>query len=436
MDGDIWVVRRSGARVEPVGDVERQYRTDHGRIINSRAFRSMQSKTQVMGVGETGCCRTRLTHSLEVAHVGACIARRLQLLSWRALYAPLKQWVPPVELVQAICLAHDIGHPPYGHGGEAALNFHMLDSGGFEGNGQTLRVLARLGEFSEGFGYDLTRRTLLGVLKYPATFKRISQSYPEKPLQAPLSLKPWHPPKCIHDDDLEILDWVLAPFDREERKALCALSLEGDQLKTTEMPFDASIMDLADDIAYGVHDLEDGLSMGLVRAEQVLDCLGDGLASLSRFAGQKSDHFEKMLLDGSPARLKALVGTMESVFVEGILPEVNGGFEHPLLNYRACMEPERKAVLETLIRFVFEEVICQKPLQEMEFRGQKILSELFPVLLDNWRGLVPRRYHANVDTPGYSRARIVCDYLASLTDTEANSLFQRLFLPATRVVVD
>ena len=153
--------RRSGESkpfnaATPDSDAQR----DRARIIHSSAFRRLQSKTQVLGVGDNDFYRTRLTHSMEVAQIGSGICEHLK--QTYANNGAISQQIPSFFQIEATCLAHDLGHPPFGHGGEVALNYHMLGHGGFEGNGQTLRILSKLGEYSEQHGLDLTRRTLLG----------------------------------------------------------------------------------------------------------------------------------------------------------------------------------------------------------------------------------------------------------------------------------
>jgi len=116
-----------------------------------------------LGLGESDFYRTRLTHSLEVAQIGSGVCEHLRAET--ETNEEIQQWLPPSGLIDAACLAHDIGHSPFGHGGEVALNYMMRDYGGFEANGQTLRILARLGEYSESNGLDLTRRTTLSIIR-------------------------------------------------------------------------------------------------------------------------------------------------------------------------------------------------------------------------------------------------------------------------------
>ncbi|MCI4028977.1 dNTP triphosphohydrolase [Dickeya dianthicola] len=185
-----------------------QYQRDRARVIHSAAFRRLQTKTQVLGLGENDFYRTRLTHSLEVAQIGSAICERLHDKYKADEF--IRSWIPSLSLIEAIGLSHDIGHPPFGHGGEVALNYSMIDSGGFEDNGQTLRIVSRLAEYSPNHGMDLTRRTLLGLVKYPAPYSKVKNYKQEKIPQTvlPLNLDNWHPPKCYLDDEKNLLDWI------------------------------------------------------------------------------------------------------------------------------------------------------------------------------------------------------------------------------------
>ena len=159
-----WLVRRLERVANRHQDHRSPFQRDRARILHSAAFRRLQSKTQVMGSGQSDFYRTRLTHSLEAAQIGSGILAQI-----RNKYPQQSQQLFPTDdsLIESLCLAHDIGHPPFGHGGEVALHYMMRNHGGFEGNGQTFRIVSHLEPFSENFGMNLTRRTLLGLIKYP-----------------------------------------------------------------------------------------------------------------------------------------------------------------------------------------------------------------------------------------------------------------------------
>ena len=179
--------RFHGAEAERPDDVRTAYERDRSRVIHSAGFRRLQSKTQVMGVGEGDFHRTRLTHSIECAQVGTGLLD--QLTRSDALSRELAEWMPPRPLVEAACFAHDLGHPPFGHGGEQALFRQMRAHGGFEGNAHTLRLLTRLEKAKEpDWGINPTRRLVLAVLKYPAAYSTFEYSDEEK--------FHWKPLKC------------------------------------------------------------------------------------------------------------------------------------------------------------------------------------------------------------------------------------------------
>ena len=161
-------------RFENVGNdnfARDQYARDRARVIHSAFFRRLQGKTQVLGLGESDFYRTRLTHSLEVAQLGSGLVEFL--IEKYKDDSGIIESLPEKDLIEAIGLAHDIGHPPFGHGGEVALNFSMKDNGGFEGNAQTLRICTTLGEYSGQSGLNLTRRSMLGIVKYPAVYSSV-----------------------------------------------------------------------------------------------------------------------------------------------------------------------------------------------------------------------------------------------------------------------
>lgn len=195
------------------------YQRDRARVIHSAAFRRLQAKTQIFGLNESDFYRTRLTHSMEVAQIGSGLVEQLITVGEGKAYM---DWLPSFYLIEAICLAHDLGHPPYGHGGEVALNYMMRKHGGFEGNAQTLRILSRLGEYTPKNGIDLSRRATLGVLKYPAIYDEVvtqSTDYQARIHQADafdfrtLDMSRWYPPKAsVYQEEREQFEWVLGLF--------------------------------------------------------------------------------------------------------------------------------------------------------------------------------------------------------------------------------
>ncbi|WP_139315104.1 dGTP triphosphohydrolase, partial [Vibrio panuliri] len=154
----LWQQRHDDEHKIRRDDHRSPYQRDRARILHSAAFRRLQAKTQIHGTSMDDFHRTRLTHSLEAAQIGTGIVAQL-----KKKQAEFRTLLPSDSLIDSLCLAHDIGHPPYGHGGEVALNYMMRDHGGFEGNAQTFRIVTQLEPYTEHFGMNLVRRTLLGL---------------------------------------------------------------------------------------------------------------------------------------------------------------------------------------------------------------------------------------------------------------------------------
>ena len=196
---------------------------DYGRVIHSASFRRLQNKTQILNIGDSDFYRTRLTHSLEVSQIGTGILRQLH---GRFPDHEASQYLPSDALMQTICLVHDLGHPPFGHGGELALNYCMRDDGGFEGNGHSLRLLTKLEAGAKANGANLSRRSLLGILKYPVKYRDVynAELYPVADEgisgQQLLNRTNCKPPKCYMDSEADVVSWILSAFSESDRKNL------------------------------------------------------------------------------------------------------------------------------------------------------------------------------------------------------------------------
>lgn len=214
-----WLARREPRR-RVADDLRDDGDVDYARVIHSAYFRRLQGKTQILNLGDSDFYRTRLTHSMEVAQIAGGVVLQL---AGRFPDHPAAAALPGRSLIQAIACAHDLGHPPFGHGGEVALNYCMRDAGGFEGNGQTLRILSGPVDATPQPGLNLTRRSLLGVLKYPAPYSRLMNPGQRPALHAGgsvlhmLDVGASTPPKCHLDTETGVVGWVLAPLHHNER---------------------------------------------------------------------------------------------------------------------------------------------------------------------------------------------------------------------------
>ena len=382
----------------------------------------------MLGVGESDFYRTRLTHSLETAQISSGITESLRLRYQGRSGIP--DILPPVSLIEAIGLAHDIGHAPFGHGGETAINFFMHGHGGFEANGQSLRIVTKLGEYSPDAGLDLTRRAILGLLKYPALHRDVA-CYGELPKERrPLNLEAWRPPKCIMDDEADILEWLLEPLSPADRARMVELRKDrAGHGRTRHRSLDATIMEFGDDIAYGVHDLEDALALRLIDFD---DWQREVIAPLEALEGgalrERTDFYNRKLFSSSPKERKHAVSRLVGYLIENIEIDRCAAFEEPLLSFRATMRSPARETLEALKRFVFKWVIRSPEVQALEYRGQQMLLRLFETLAANPKRLLPRGIYADfAEAP--NPMRVICDYVSAMTDNHATKLYLKLFSP-------
>ncbi|WP_432785684.1 Deoxyguanosinetriphosphate triphosphohydrolase-like protein [Oligella sp. MSHR50489EDL] len=453
-------------------EVRTPWERDYARLIHSSAFRRMQAKTQVLGLGESDFYRTRLTHSLEVAQIGVGIVRWLEQKLEREKFLvseveksyknQLKQLLPDYELMSAICLAHDIGHPPFGHGGEVALNICMRDYGGFEGNGQSLRILCRLDKYTKHNGMNPTRRLLLGVLKYPLAYSELCVAEAYGPLSTPLwqsKAKEQLPPKCYLDSEKKIVDWILEPLNPAEKKAFTATkALANDDKtkhrKTRFKSFDTSIMELADDISYGLHDLEDAISLGLISRNHwqthfrkhlhLFEALCSG-ANQGKSAKKMAKEVEAKLFSEQSYERKRQIGRLVHHCITSIFIEESGieNATQPLIKYNAYLGDKQRALLDHITALVFNKVIRSANVQQLEFKGQKIVIELFQTLKADPTRLLPdgtrERYIKAVEKHPDKIAmhmRMICDFVAGMTDEYAARFYERIYHPHEGSVFD
>ena len=443
----VWDQRREewGTHSE---DARSPYDVDYSRVIHSGSFRRLQGKPQILYLGDSDFYRTRLTHSLEVSQIGIGIVRQL-----RKFYAshPSNTVLPETTMIEAICLTHDLGHPPFGHGGEVALNYCMRAHGGFEANGQTLRILSKLEKFSKAAGANFTRRTLLGILKYPVRFssarnpKLIPKLVEGTSATQILDRKASKPPKCYLDSEEDVVEWLLKDFSINDRYQFARMEVaEPDKhRKSIHKSFDCSIMDVADDIAYGVHDLEDAVAVGLVSEGQFREDVDDGVCS-KFLDGLKAkypketgnnvyDYFVAALFADGGTR-KRQIGRLVHHFVTNLEPCEIDDFESPVLRYRVKLKDEVKPFLEALKRFVATQVIRSPNVQQLEFKGQQMVVKVYEALVTDPSSLLPtdtyKRFQAVSDY------RVIGDYIAGMTDHFLMRTYDRLYSPRIGSVFD
>lgn len=424
----LWQERRSGPNQQRPGDLRTAWQRDRARVLHSAAFRRLQSKTQIMNVGENDFYRTRLTHSLEAAQIGASLINHLSHSGTEFEQSLL----PDENLMEALCLAHDIGHPPFGHGGETALNYKMLQSGGFEGNGQTLRIVGRLEAYHQHHGMDLTRRTLLGLLKYPVLMPHLPT--PKDP-KNPGALGQWKPAKALFAADADILDWVLSPLSDADRSAFQQVEIlsASPWQRSLHKSFDASLMELADDIAYGVHDLEDAVVTGTLDVLEWRQHMADLINNLNDPLASLMEDLETELFSTSHHQRKNAIGALVNVFVTAVridesLPAAN----EPQLRFNAALPDGERRLLDGLKSVVFEYVINQPAIQQLRYRSQNMLLGLFTAFQTEPTRLLPRntrsRWQDAMQNQGQVAAdRILCDYIAGMTDDYAERMYNNLF---------
>lgn len=436
----MWIQRRSGqTHQRSQFDHRSPFERDKTRVIHCPAFRRLQRKTQILGADEGDFHRTRLTHSLEVASIGVSIVRHLAFTPQETPFAGL---LPADDLITVICLLHDIGHPPFGHGGEVALNYMMHAHGGFEGNGQTLRLLTKIESSYGAFGLDLTRRSLLGILKYPVPREWVVARHLPLPknLSKSIRINDWLPPKAYFATESKEVTWLLEPLCDHDKALFQSLKIQPSDHqhgKSAYQSLDCSIMNIADDIAYGVHDLEDAIHLDFIRRENIdLIKLKSYLESTSL---SSPDRLIEQLFHSDIHQRKEAIGELVNYFITATNVTISHeAFENELLKYRAVLLPEAAQLLAFLVETVYRLVIDSQEARTYEFGGQTIIQHLFEALSSNPMSLLDQKYRlayqqAEDDNHAY---RILCDYIANMTDEYAYRLHERLFGRHSRGMFD
>ena len=365
---------------EQVNFKRTNFQRDRDRIIHSSAFRRLQYKTQVFVYHEGDYFRTRLTHSIEVAQIARSAARSLRLNE---------------DLAEAIALAHDLGHTPFGHAGEIALQEGMMDFDGFDHNEQTLRVLCQIEQRYAGFdGLNLSWETLEGIAKHNGPVSSKNQRPTLKTLDA-------------------LYDFKLDTFAGAE----------------------AQIANLSDDIAYLSHDIDDGLRADLFTVEELSDLpiISNILKSIKgEYPDLPSDRFANELTRRLISIFVNDLLVQSSLELEKASPKSSDEIRnagHPLI----CHSNVMKEGLSEIRSFLFTNMWRHYKVNRMTNKAQKLLKDLCAEFLQN-SALLPDYWQNKIikksvgDDTDVSNARIIADYIASLTDREAMLEHDRLFV--------
>lgn len=359
--------RDSKGRAHPEDD--HPYRTafqrDRDRILHTTAFRRLEYKTQVFVNYEGDYYRTRLTHTLEVAQIGRTIARTLGANE---------------DLVEAICLVHDLGHPPFGHSGEVALNKLLSEHGGFDHNKQSLRIVTKLEHRYPNFpGLNLTWETREGIVK--------------------------------HETEYDTSD--ASSYDPELRGNL-----------------EAQITNVADELAYTAHDLDDGLRSGLITPEIVA---GTGLWEQVRASiGWTSGPLDELTRHRF---IRRLIGIEVTDLIEATSQRIaDSGAQSPLeiqkLPHNVIgWSDELKVKNRELKSLLYNKMYRHYRVVRMATKAERFISDLYEAYVSE-PAMLPLSAREHIDTVGLQRA--VCDYIAGMTDRYALDEHAKLFDPHTR----
>lgn len=429
-----------------------EYRRDYGRVLHSPSFRRLQNKTQLFPGYESDFFRNRLTHSLEVAQIAKSIAFKL------------KKELQELEIEPDVCeiagLLHDIGHPPFGHNGEAALDKCMISYGGFEGNAQTLRIITRLEKKEQPesivdddgtdcrVGLNLTARVIASVLKYDCKIPVVRND--DKPLV-----------KGYYESEKEIVD-----------KVKCCII--GNNKQKNFKTIECSIMDLADDIAYSTYDMEDAFKAefltpyGMMAADnavyrQIVDKLKkdniqattdecraeilglfadvwhDLLEQQKQISAIDEDYETKTLsnfltsyrysisLAQDGYKRTQFTSYLVNSFIDGV--KVNFDSKYPVLS-KVYLDEKTKLRVNILKHFSYIALINSSRLKVAENRGHEIVTKMFERLNDKGGYLLlpedfQHLYCIMQDELG--RKRLICDFIAGMTDRYAMEFYDRLF---------
>lgn len=350
---------------------------DRDRIIHTSAFRRLKEKTQVFVAHEGDNFRTRLTHTLEVAQVARSLATALGL---------------DADLAETIALAHDLGHPPFGHAGEDELEIQMREYGGFDHNVQTFRVVTELEHrYPDFVGLNLTWETLEGVIKHNG------------PVTNKLGKPSWK---------------AISKYDNEYELGL-----------NTWASAEAQVAALADDIAYNNHDVDDGVTAGLFTLDELMDVplIGPILAAVK---SERPDLDARLThLEGVRRMIGAMVDdvmgeTLHRAAASGVQSADDvRALDHALVAFSSDMAED----LARLRSFLYERMYRHWRVNRTRSQARRILGEMFSLFLREPEVLPTVWFAKSQNRDEAGRARVVCDYIAGMTDRFAIEEHRKLF---------
>lgn len=394
-------------------DYRTPFQIDRDRLIHSSEFRRLQGKTQVFIPGEYDFYRTRLTHSIEVAQIGRSICNYLTK-KHDNLFSD-EYYIDP-DLVESACLAHDLGHPPFGHAGERTLNKLMNPYGGFEGNAQTLRLLTEIFYTTEDSrrGMKPSRAFLDAILKYKALYNQFDD--PEN--------------HFLYDYQKKYVDFIFGD------NVLPADLSDPDKLNGFQS-IECQIMDWADDTAYATNDLVDSIAGGFITIMKLEGWFNRNERELNENQKTCYEDIIKWIRDRN---FKSKFGTQIGMLVESTeIVEQSTFLDSDTNRYKYKLKLEPEIIEKVLLykKIAVDLVFRSSQLHQMEYKGDLMIRRIFNALQKNYIDMVDdmhllpnftdRLIRRESDTN--VRARLVCDYIAGMTDSFAMTNYKRLFDP-------
>jgi dGTPase len=385
------------------------FQRDYARILYSSSFRRLQGKMQFLGVDPANFYRNRLTHSLEVAQIARSICHTLKDSKEKEFWKP-----DEITLIEALCLAHDMGNPPFGHAGERILNELADDIGGFEGNAQTLRIVRTLErKYPDVSGLNLTWRAIFGLVKHFHTREECED-------------------KFLYSEDYAFVKGMQ------------------DTLHIKQLPtVDCAVMDTADLIAYAVHDLEDALHLQLISIDELeylfvnvrqrdnLKLL-KGVVKNSKDMGPSIKKLYELLRSAKNYTKKYLGPNSSDVYRTILYKTITSKLANEFVSNVGIINKENEVTIglttlqplaEGLKKLLFNTLKIGPDILQYERVGEKVLRELYKVFMDRHFNdknvLLSHPYCYEKDRPHDQPKRLIIDYLAGMTDQFALEEYRR-----------